>query len=437
MPERTFRVPGAIATMGFVVSWVRRACRSARAWRASSEERQARRQAILFYVIVLVALASLSLHTLATTLRLGAPPRAAAFGVLMLLHGYLHWRSPLLSLRPRLALPYLAAQGGLATALVVFSGNPGLAFGLFPVLIGVTAGTVGDRRLGGGAAVAYLLSGLWTLSALLGPRDFSKDAPMMALTSLFAAFFALSYRRQADAEKEARSLLGKLTEAHDRLAEYALRVEDLTIAAERQRMARELHDTLAQGVAGLILQIEAAAGHLADQHTERTSAILQHALVRARQTLADARQAIDGLREVGAGSRDLGAAIRSEADRFTRASGVPCRLELTAATEVEPETCEQALRIVAEALGNVARHAQAHAVAVSAACEGQQIAVAVEDDGGGFDVALEDGRAGHYGLIGMRERARLVDGSLRVDSAPGRGTRVELRLPKRRPQENG
>ena len=195
-------------------------------------------------------------------------------------------------------------------------------------------------------------------------------------------------------------------------------------------MARELHDTLAQGLAGLILLIEAASDHLRDQRAGRAGEILEHALVRARQTLAEARQAIDGLRDVPA-SDDVEATIRREAERFAKASGIPCHLDVAALEDVTGDACQEAGRIVAEALSNVARHARASQVTLSASREDGQVALVVEDDGIGFDVAAEAARPGHYGLVGMRERARLAGGTLRVEAAPGSGTRVCLRLPRR------
>ena len=435
MSERTFRVGAAITTMWGVASSMDRPWRWALALRSGPEERKARREGFVFYVILEVVLASAAVHALATSATLGAPGRQAAFGLLMLLHGYLHWRSPLVAVQPRLALPFLAVQGPLALALVAIARSPGLALGLFPMLVGVSAGTVRDRRIGVGSAVAYLVLGVAALSVLMGRRDLAQDATMMILTALFAVFFASAYRRQVDARDEVQSLLGKLTEAHDRLAEYALRVEGLTLAAERQRMARELHDTLVQGLAGLILQIEAASGHLAEERTQRAAAILQHALARARETLREAREAIGGLREAGVASGDIVAAIRCEAERFTKQSGIACRMDLAPVTPVDAEACEQARRIVAEALGNAARHASARSVAVSLHLEGEQVVVAVEDDGVGFDVEREVRRPGHYGILGMRERSSLVHGALHVASAPGRGTRAELRLPRCRPDD--
>ena len=104
------------------------------------------------------------------------------------------------------------------------------------------------------------------------------------------------YSRQADARVKAQELLAELEAANRRLTESADQIEDLTLANERQRMARELHDTLAQGLAGLILQLEAADSHLASGHPDRAQAIVQQAMTRARETLAESRRAIDGLR---------------------------------------------------------------------------------------------------------------------------------------------
>jgi NarL family two-component system sensor histidine kinase YdfH len=334
------------------------------------------------------------------------------------------------ALRPAIAAPYLVAQGALVVALVALASSTGLAVGLFPALIGVTAGAVRDKRLGVTAALAYLALGLWTLSWRMGWTEVSVGALALAAAGFFAVAFAFGYRRQVDARDEVQSLLRELTVAHERLADHARRIEDLTRAAERQRMARELHDTLAQGLAGLILLIEAAADHLRDQRAGRAGEILQHALVRARETLAQARQAIDGLREAPA-SDDLEATIRREAERFTKASGIPCRMDVAALAGLSADACQEVARIVAEALSNVAQHACARAVTLSAVPADGQVEVVVEDDGIGFDVRAEEARPGHYGLTGMRERARLAGGAVRVETAPGRGTRVCVRLPAR------
>jgi NarL family two-component system sensor histidine kinase YdfH len=138
-----------------------------------------------------------------------------------------------------------------------------------------------------------------------------------------------------------------------------VRVQDLTLANERQRMARELHDTLAQGLAGLILQLEAASTHLANGRNDRAQTILQQAMTRARATLADARRAIDDLRAGQTPAHDLEAALREQVAHFTDATGIPCALDVSLESELPDAAREHVLRAITEGLTNIARHAQA------------------------------------------------------------------------------
>jgi NarL family two-component system sensor histidine kinase YdfH len=185
---------------------------------------------------------------------------------------------------------------------------------------------------------------------------------------------------------------------------------------------------LAQGVAGLILQLEAVDSHLTAGRTERAQGIVQQAMARARATLADARRAIDDLRVVppAAGLAD---ALRHEVTRFTDATGIPCTLDFTLTDSLPEATAEHLLRIVVEGLTNIARHAQAARAWVNVAESDDELTIEVGDDGVGFDPTSAFDQPGHYGLLGMRERARLAGGTLAVESAPGNGTRLTLRLP--------
>jgi NarL family two-component system sensor histidine kinase YdfH len=210
-------------------------------------------------------------------------------------------------------------------------------------------------------------------------------------------------------------------------------VEDLTLAAERQRLARELHDTLAQGLAGLILQLEAVDSHLARGGVERAQAIVRQAMTRARLTLADARRAISDLRAEDALPADLDQAIRDEVERFTAATGLPCDLDLQPLPALPERLREQAFRTVTEGLTNIAHHARAQRVTVQVASRDGALEVKVWDDGVGFDPLAVSEQVGHYGLVGLRERARLAGGSLTVTSTPGQGTTIGLRLPLAEP----
>ena len=223
-------------------------------------------------------------------------------------------------------------------------------------------------------------------------------------------------------------MLEELEEAHAELADYASQVEELTLAAERQRMARELHDTLAQGVAGLILQLEAVDANLESGDSQRAQTIVQQAMVRARGTLADARRAIDDLRKGQEDGRDLDKIIRGKTARFTSSTDIPCHLDLDLLPTLPESLHEPTVRTVTEALANVAKHASATEVWVSLMVESQALTVEVRDNGVGFDPTAPIA-AGHYGLQGMQERAELSEGTVDITSQPGDGTTIRIRLP--------
>jgi NarL family two-component system sensor histidine kinase YdfH len=239
--------------------------------------------------------------------------------------------------------------------------------------------------------------------------------------------FVWMFDRQNRAREEAQRALRELDAAHHQLAEYAAQVEDLTLANERQRMARELHDTLAQGLAGLVLQLEAIDSHLSRGNPAKAQAITQQAMDRARSTLADVRRAIDDLRSADTPDVDLETAVREEAGRFMAATGIPCELTIALPHSLPDNVRDTALRVVSEALTNIARHAQARHTAVALRPIDHALDIAVRDDGAGFDPAQIS--AGHYGLIGLRERARLIGGTLNIESAPGQGTTLRAQLP--------
>lgn len=244
--------------------------------------------------------------------------------------------------------------------------------------------------------------------------------------AVFVILFVALYMRQNEAREQAQSLAAKLETANLQLGEYAVQVEELTLAAERQRMARELHDTLSQGLTGLVLQLEAIKAHLEAGRGERAVAIIEQSLARARSTLADSRSVIDDLRAVPAGMPE---AMRAKTERFTQATGIPCELSLALGdTTPPPNTSDHLLRVLNEALTNVTRHAQAGQVWVRLEAKNNHLELEIRDDGQGFEPGIVTG-AGHYGLLGMRERARLVGGTLEIESGTGRGTRIRLVVP--------
>jgi len=354
------------------------------------------------------------------------------FTALMLAHAAVYW----ISLSPaqgrlRLVL-YCLVQAGLVATISLVTYHPLVILGLYVALNGATVLLLGQLRPAALAVIvvignlALALFTVWLLMPVTG--NFLLFSAFIIPVTLFVVGGAALLLEQANARVRMRALLAELETAHRQLAEYADRVEDLTLTAERQRMARELHDTLAQGLAGLILQLEAASSHQASGRSERAQEIVQQAMARARATLADARRVIDGLREGPAGSADLSEAVREEVARFTTATGIPCALDLALPPVLPDAIHEHALRAVAEGLTNVARHARATQAWVRLSGADDQLEIQVRDNGIGFDLAAA-AQAGHYGLLGMRERARLAGGRLEIICGPEAGTTLQLYLP--------
>jgi two-component system, NarL family, sensor histidine kinase YdfH len=366
-----------------------------------------------------------------------SPALLVAFTGLMIIYVMMFWLSPRWAERRPQAVIYLVVQGALAFTLVMIVQNVAMIFGVFAALVGVSVGMLGRTR---SLVVAIGLEmGLSALCFVLIEGSVSLGVWLLGTgpAVVFIVIYVTMYVREIEARSRAQTLAQELEAANRQLTEYAAEVEDLTLASERQRMARELHDTLAQGLAGLVLQLEAIDSHLSRGNTTKAQIITQQAMERARSTLADARRAIDDLRSGDVPDIDLETAIREETDRLTVASGIPCELSIMSPPELPEEVRACALRVVSEALTNIARHAQAQHVAVSlrsipyphsggtAGC--RSLDIEVRDDGVGFDLAQIG--AGHYGLIGLRERVRLIGGTLNIESAPGQGTTLKVHLP--------
>ena len=386
------------------------------------DERHYERPFFIFLTIVMLMLYGMALAS-SPVLRSAAP--LAAFTLLMAGHIVLYWQAPRVFQNLRWLVPFLILQLAVVFSLGMLCRVWGVVFGLYPGLIGLFISTPVRK-----AWKAVILLAILAVSAL----NFALVTNLKSLLPwflgtipivIFVSLYVMMYVRQAEARARAQGLAHDLEAANRQLSEYAARVEDLTIAAERQRMARELHDTLSQGLAGLILQLEAVDAHLAGQRGERARAILEQSMQTARQTLAEARQAIDDLRRPPAS--DLAEALRREAQHFSDSTGIPCRTDIQASSELPEAVLEAAQRAVSEGLSNVARHARAAHVSLQVRTDGPDLEIELADDGLGFDPAAVE--AGHYGLLGMGERVRLAGGSLEVRSAPGGGTQICIRFP--------
>jgi NarL family two-component system sensor histidine kinase YdfH len=365
--------------------------------------------------------------TVATLPRMREPVLLSVFTVLFIVHLGLHW-SILWWMKKQWNLwSYLAIQTALVFTLSSLAAAIGPLLGLYLGLVGVSVGMLGSvRRITAGVlgVLAVSAANYYWITRGTGMAWWALAVVPM---TVFVVFYVVLYSRQAAAREKAQRLALELEAANRRLTESADRIEDLTLATERQRMARELHDTLAQGLAGLVLQLEAADSHLSGGRPERAQTIVQQAMTRARATLAESRRAIDGLR--GRLPDDLTQAIPDEVEHFISSTGVPCTLELSLPESLSETLRDFVFRTVAEGLTNIARHAQARHARVSIRSSGDVLEIEIGDDGIGFDPARDMERMGHYGLTGLRERARQAGGTLEIIGSTSKGSSLKARIP--------
>ena len=356
---------------------------------------------------------------------LRAPVPLTIFSILFVVHILLHWQIERIFEKPKLLFAYILVQGLLAFAISWIAVHEAVAFAVYMALFGEAVGMFGLTRRTLLATIYY-----FTLAFISIQQTITSLPPaLLVVTALpvliFVVIYVVLYRRPPDARAQAQILAAELESANHPLTEYAAQVEDLTIAAERERMARELHDTLSQGLAGLILQLEAADAHLAQTRPEKAHQIIAQAMQKARDSLADARNAISNLRENHVG--ELEDSLRREIDRFEAATGIPCVFHADLTPHLPDSVKETILRTVSESLTNIARHARASEAAVTFTVKEQTLTLAVQDNGLGFDP--QSIPSGHYGLLGIRERIRLIGGQLTLDSAPGKGTILIVEIP--------
>jgi NarL family two-component system sensor histidine kinase YdfH len=380
-----------------------------------------------FFIFLTVVLSGMSVWVAANSPALRQPERLVVYGILVAAHILLYWLPILFADNVGHTAIYLAVQAGLAFSINLLAQNTALIPGLYLALLGITVGMLRITRQGV-AAIAGLLGLMLLNYGLVGGEESGLGWPILILPmAAFVIIYVTLYNRQAEARTRAQTLLAELEAANRQLSEYAGQVEDLTLANERQRMARELHDTLSQGLAGLILQLEAVDAHLASARPERAAAIVQQAMLQARATLADARRAIGDLRQERL--PDLSETLAEETARFSQASGVACSLEIDLPAPVPEGLVEVVQRSVAEGLSNIARHARASQAQVRLSGSPDWLDLTIHDNGIGFDPQAAASQAGHYGLMGIGERARLAGGTLEVLSQPGQGATLTIRLP--------
>jgi signal transduction histidine kinase len=254
--------------------------------------------------------------------------------------------------------------------------------------------------------------------------------PIVARGEVIAAFYLTDKEGAEEFDRDDQRVIEMLA-AHAAIAiENARLLErsrELSIVEERNRLARDLHDSVSQKLFGLVLCAESAAtllgrdGAAAREEVARLGELAQDALRELRGLIFELRP--PSLEEEG-----LAATLRKHVEVLERIHDRDIELRITGTARPAPEAEGEVLRIAQEALNNAVRHARAERIELRLQASDGRLTLTVADDGVGFDPALRGG--GGFGLPGMRERVERLGGTLRVESAPGAGTLVRAEVPR-------
>lgn len=373
-----------------------------------------------------VVIAAITVLGLIVFLEPGQPPRwaglalLAAFDLLVLLPD-----RALGGFKERVPHLYLALATILAGALIVLPPiNPWFAvlfFVLSPEVMLRFPRQIGYAWIGAFAAITVAL--FWLAGR--GDLGLLVTALIYIAGYFFFAAFATQTARAEAAQAESRRLLQELREAHTRLQAYTAQAEALAVAEERNRLAREMHDTLGHRLTVVAVQLEAIA-RLAGTDPERATAMAGAARQEVRTALAELRQTVAALRAPLEADLPLEPALRHLAAEFETATGLPVTLDLPAALPALPATHRLALyRAAQEGLTNVQKHAAAtHAWLRLTVADGR-VCLSIADNGRG----PRTDATGGFGLRGLRERADYLGGTVSLHPRPQDGAELVMTLP--------
>lgn len=298
----------------------------------------------------------------------------------------------------------------------------------------------------------YATVGLWLLLVVnvsfVADPYFQHQMVQYWVTTITGFVFVAAFTRSAVTEliqrRRSTILLEELNETHAQLQRYADRVEELAVTRERNRMAREIHDTLGHYLTVINIQIESAQ-KLSNRDPERSREAMSTAKQLATECLNEVRRSVSALRPAALDDLSLSDAVSQLADEFRHCTDVTMHLQTKGEGTLQTSVEVIAYRAIQEALTNVRKHAAARNVWVSMEWNREQLVATIRDDGRGVlpepdtagyrlsspleSVESEAGWHSSFGLHGMRERLARVGGDLEIETAPGEGFCVTLRIP--------
>ena len=252
-----------------------------------------------------------------------------------------------------------------------------------------------------------------------------ESLPPLTLTIVRAFAFALVGFVVNQLNEKQREQKQKLVLANMQLGQYANTLESLAVSRERNRLARELHDTLAHTLSGISVNLEALKTMLPEEQTE-VNAMLDNSLSASRRGLAGTRRALNDLRAQPLEDLGLELALQTMVESLAERQAMLAEIRISNLVQILPPNVEQAFyRIGQESIENISIHSKAKKIFFSLEEEDAVVHMEIRDDGVGFDPQTEQG-SGHYGIQGMKERATSIGADLEVLSQPAEGTTIKL-----------
>lgn len=385
-----------------------------------------RPQALLFKIVSYMLWGSVSLRWITEYLEQGHPLIWLVVGILALYGILLGLESRLTRGSQLRAHIYLAFQTGLVLVASLFYYELDFFAILYLPLCGQAMYLLPRRKALAWVSILVLVTFVGQMIQFGWPYGLSFTLLYSAGLVFVAAYSILTIQAEESRQNSER-LLAELQQAHQQLQEYAGQAEELAVEKERNRLARELHDSVAQTLYGLTLQSEAGLRKVLAGQIEVVADYLREIRDSAQDTLQETRLLIFELRSPALERDGLAAALEKRFEAVEKRSGIKTQINLDMGEGLPPKVEDSLYRIAQEALNNALKHAHADQVSVTLTRNEDRVELEVRDNGVGFDVNDPTGGGG-LGLKGMQERTDQIEGRLILSSAPSEGTCVKVEV---------
>ena len=350
-----------------------------------------------------------------------AIPLVLSFG---LLAAICHWPIRWLWRFPHF---YLAVQTALVLTLLLLPPRIDV-WGILYFLLSAQAMIMFRQRIGFAWITIFAGAALSSITYTLGWREGILSGAVYASGYYFFGAFATATAQSEAARHRSQDLLVELESANEQLREYAAQAEELAAVQERNRLARELHDSVTQTIFSMTLTAESSR-ILLKRDPNQVEPQLDRLNELAQGALEEMRTLILELRPAAVAQDGLIPALHKHVDSLKQRDGLVVELNIHGDSSIGSEQEEGLFRIVQESLNNVSKHARVDKALVTLQQTNGRVVLAVEDQGVGFDVSEVPLGEEHMGLTSIRERTEMLKGNLKVESSPGKGTRITVDIP--------